>query len=313
MTLEERYRAALRFYPVSWRRTNEEAIIGTLLDRAEGEGRTKPRSLELLNLAIHGTLSRLRLLPVVVPPGVRDRASTAALAVGTAIALAAVMQLESTSGRYVDVFGRDYSTFGPFASPAIIVYAAWGAAFFASMVGFTTAARGVALATLPLSFAVRAVADAGDMVLRPTWSFLGLLILLACLVAAGRPAPDRASIRWLLAWFLPATLVFTLPQAVNRGGSAFQEPLWLDRSYLIWWALIIALALALVLYRARKRAWSAAILLLGLPFAAALVGRGASIEVVGLTALAGGAALAMVVLLRLFGFQVRLIRVPPRR
>lgn len=35
MILEARYRAALRFYPESWRLENEEAVIGTLLDRAE--------------------------------------------------------------------------------------------------------------------------------------------------------------------------------------------------------------------------------------------------------------------------------------
>lgn len=309
MILEARYRAALRFYPESWRLENEEAVVGTLLDRAEGEARTRPRSLELMNLALHGTLSRLRRLPATVPPSVRDRTSTAALAVGAAIALTATMQLESSPSPYAEI----YSTFGPFASPAIAVYAAWVVAFFASMAGFTAVARGVAVATIPLSVAVRAVADTSGMVLRPTWSFLGLLILLAVLVGAGRPVPDRASTRWLLAWFLPAIVVFTLPQTLHRGAPGFQEPLWLDRPQPISWALMIALLLAVVLYSARRKAWAAAVLLLGTPFAAVLVGRGASIEVVWLALLATGAALVLVVLLRLFGFRVRLVRVPPRR
>lgn len=286
--------------------------MGTLLDRAEGEGRTTPRRLELMNLAVHGILRRLRMLPSVVPPNVGDRTSTAALAIGTAIALAATMHLESAPGRNTELFGQEYSTFGSFASPAIIVYGAWGIAFLASMAGFTTATRWIALATIPLSFAGRAVADAGDMVLRPTWSFLGLLILLACLVAAGRPVPRRAGVRWLLGWFLPAAIVFTLPPTlVNHGGIVFQEPLWLDRPDVISWSPVIALSLALVLHLARETTWAAAILLLAIPFTAAAImgGRGVSLDIAWLALLACGAALAIAFLLGVFGVRIQLVRI----
>lgn len=314
-TLEARYRAALRFYPLSWRIKNEEAVMGTLLDTAEGEGREAPRPFELANLTAHGILQRLRLVPTVVPSSVRDRASTAALAIGAAIALAATMQLESYPNRWDEFFPGEYATFGPFASPAIVVYAVWGVAFFASVAGFTTVTRWLALATIPLSFIAREVADASEMILRPTWSFLGLLVLLASLVAAGRPTSDRANLRWLLGWFLPAAIVFTLPQTlINRGGFAFQEPLWLGRPELISWAPVIAVVLALVFQFAGKPAWAAAIVLLGIPFtAAALLGtRGVSLQVAWLALVGAGIALTTVLVLRLFGIQVRVVRVPRR-
>ena len=223
--LQDRYRAALSFYPMAWRVQNEDAIMGALLDITEGDGRTTPRPLELVNLAVHGIVYRLQLVPSVVPAGIRDRSSTAALAIGAAIALAAIVQLEAST-RGHQAFVGEYSTFGPFASPALLVYAAWILAFFASMAGFTTAARTVALATIPLGFARRALADAKEMWLRPTWSFLGLLILLALIVAAGRLAANRVSVRWLVGWFLPAAIVFTVPQALTSPVRfAFQEPL----------------------------------------------------------------------------------------
>ena len=56
--LERRYRAALRWYPASWRRANADALLGTLLDRADHEGRTEPTPAELRNLAVVGLRKR---------------------------------------------------------------------------------------------------------------------------------------------------------------------------------------------------------------------------------------------------------------
>jgi hypothetical protein len=311
--LEERYRAALKWYPVSWRAKNEDAMIGTLLDTAEGEGRTKPRPLDVANLAVHGIGNRLRLIPSVIPSSVRDRASTAALGLGAAIAVAAAMQLESSPNRYVELFGSQYATFGPVSSPAIFVYGAWVAAFSTAVVGGTRAARWIALATFPLSVGARAFADANDMMLRPTWSFLGLLLLLALLVAAGRPAPSRAGVGWLVAWLLPAAIVFTLPQTLlNPHGFAFQEPLWLDRPDLISWSPLVALLLAAIFKLVHRSAWAAGVLLLGIPFTAAAFPAGASPEVAWLALLGSAAILATVLILRVFGFRVQLQRVPRR-
>lgn len=59
MSLESRYRRMLRSYPASWRRTNEEALVGLLLDEAEARGQTKPRFGERMSAALHGSAARL--------------------------------------------------------------------------------------------------------------------------------------------------------------------------------------------------------------------------------------------------------------
>ena len=52
IALEQQYRTALRWYSTNWRLQNEDAMLGTLLDAAEGEDRVTPRKRELANLAI---------------------------------------------------------------------------------------------------------------------------------------------------------------------------------------------------------------------------------------------------------------------
>jgi hypothetical protein len=313
-SLEQRYRTALRWYPGPWRMKNEEVVLGTLLDKAEGEGRAEPRLTELANLAANGVANHLRLIPSAIPSTVRDRASTAALAVGTAIALTAAMQLEGRPDRYMEFFGREYALFGPFASPAIIVYAAWIAAFFASIAGYATVARWITVTTIPLAIGSRVLADANDMFLRPSWTFLGLILLLSLVVLAGSPAPSRVGVRWLLAWFLPALFVFTLPQTIiNRGGFALQDPLWLDRPDLLSWSPVITVAVAVTLQVAGQRFWSAAVLLVGVPFtAAAVFGGETSIEAATVALPIALAVFAVMILLRAFGFSVRIQRVATR-
>jgi hypothetical protein len=81
--LERQYRRTLRWYPSSWRSQHEDAVIGTLLDVAEGENRSRPRLGEQLNLAANGMLTRIGLF---LPARVRDGVATVALATGTAFA-----------------------------------------------------------------------------------------------------------------------------------------------------------------------------------------------------------------------------------
>jgi hypothetical protein len=312
--LESRYRRALKWYPAAWRLNNEEAMLGTLLDAAEGQDRATPRQLELANLAIHGMGSRIGHVPSTIPAAVRDRASTAALAIGAAIALTAAMQLEVPPDNPSQTIWAEYQTFGPFASPAIIIYSAWIIALFSGMAGFPTAARSFTLATVPLSFAIRVVADSQNMGLRPTWSFLGLLVLLAVLVAAGKPGSTRSSSRWLVGWFLPALLLFAMPQILRPSWFSYQEPLWLARPELISWSPLIAVLLAAALRMAGRSAWAVAALLIGLPFTAAALmgGVGISLETAQLSLGVAIAALGPVVLLRIFGIRLRVERVSRR-
>lgn len=66
MSLESRYRRMLRPYPASWRRTNEEALVGLLLDEAEARSQTKPRFVERASAALHGSAARLNARFVIV-------------------------------------------------------------------------------------------------------------------------------------------------------------------------------------------------------------------------------------------------------
>ncbi|PYD01274.1 hypothetical protein B4U78_006800 [Microbacterium esteraromaticum] len=57
-TLEARYRRLLQWYPRPWREQNGEVLIGTALDAAEAEGRTRPAAVEILQMALHGIAER---------------------------------------------------------------------------------------------------------------------------------------------------------------------------------------------------------------------------------------------------------------
>ena len=56
--LEDRYRRLLRWYPLAWRLQNGEALIGTALDAAEAEGRTRPALAEAREMILHGLAQR---------------------------------------------------------------------------------------------------------------------------------------------------------------------------------------------------------------------------------------------------------------
>ncbi|MFS2281106.1 hypothetical protein V2S04_09815 [Microbacterium sp. OR21] len=56
--LEARYRRLLQWYPRPWREQNGEVLIGTALDAAEAEGRTRPAAVEILQMALHGIAER---------------------------------------------------------------------------------------------------------------------------------------------------------------------------------------------------------------------------------------------------------------
>lgn len=310
--LEHKYRGVLQWYPTWWRAKNEEVMVGTLMDVADGENRARPRFSEMVNLAAHGLSTRLRILPAVVPSAVRDRTSTAALAIGAAISLTAIMQLESSPTRAASMFGREVVSFGPFASPAVILYFAWLAALLASLAGFTLAGRWMAAATIPLAIGSRVFADASSMLLRPTWTFYGLLIMLALLVLVGSPGAGRSRGRWLLGWFLPSLGVFLLPQFTNT--VPFQDPLWMDATSLLSWSPVVAVTASILLRMLGQKAWAVSVLILGLPFTAvalSTMGSRAFEEVSGIAVLIGMTIAVGLVLLRLLGLRVHIQKVAP--
>jgi MFS family permease len=310
-SLEARYRSALRWYPSEWRASNQDAVVGTLLDAAEADGRTRPHARELVNLAANGLATRLRRLPAAVPSGIRDRAATAALAVGAAMSLSAAMQLESASRaeRFPFFAEGPLSTFGPFVSPMIVVYGVWLLGFLVGVARQHAAARWLVLATLPLGVAARLVADGTGMLLRPTWTFVLILMLLALLVALGTPVAKRSDVRTLVIWFVLALGFFTLPQTVGiPDGTPFQNPLWLDPSVPVAFLLLGGALSALVLLIAKRRGWAGAVVLVTAPFGVATLtepfGPSAFVTIVG------AATLALLLLLRLLGLRFRVERIP---
>lgn len=58
ISLESRYRRLLRWYPTSWRERNGELFIGTALDAAEAEGRTRLSPGEVGAMILHGVGER---------------------------------------------------------------------------------------------------------------------------------------------------------------------------------------------------------------------------------------------------------------
>jgi hypothetical protein len=74
--LEQQYRRALRWYPNDWRNRNEDVVVGTLKDVAEGENRSRPAVGELVNLRLTGIAAHLNGLGRTIPAEVRDRAAS---------------------------------------------------------------------------------------------------------------------------------------------------------------------------------------------------------------------------------------------
>lgn len=63
--LEQKFRRLLHAYPKQWREQHGEAFLGTLLDEAEAEGRTRPTMSMRLSLFTHGFAERISLKAII--------------------------------------------------------------------------------------------------------------------------------------------------------------------------------------------------------------------------------------------------------
>jgi len=184
---ERRYRRALQFYPKRWRDRNADVVLSTLLDVADAEGRRSPRVSELLQLAASGLSTRLA---VSISRRTRDQASTIAVATGALLAIAfAVVQglpapspLEWSSAR----------GFGPFLSPAIVLYSLWMLAFVLVLLGQRRAAK-IVLALCLLAPATLWITRRSieGLWVGPSLQTLVFLTMLAVLALLGTPRPTR--------------------------------------------------------------------------------------------------------------------------
>ncbi|MDT5009364.1 MAG: hypothetical protein QOH57_981 [Mycobacterium sp.] len=185
--LEHQYRRTLRWYPSSWRAQHEEAVIGTLLDVAEGENRSRPRLGEQLNLAANGLLTRIGIF---LPARVRDGVAAVALATGTAFATGYFVFLDWapwTAATRVAEFPMAHD-FGPFINPGVILCALWGLGFLFAVFGryqITRIIMAIAILTAVAMAVVNQLPFAGWV--GPSSTNLGFLGLLAALSLVGTP------------------------------------------------------------------------------------------------------------------------------
>jgi hypothetical protein len=313
--LEQRYRRALRWYPKKWRATNEDAVVGTLLDVAEDDHRAAPARGELADLRAAAVAARLG------PTGrlsanVRDRVSALTLGLGAAIGGAGLLAL-LWDARWMPVAAREeINTFGPFASAGVILYGLWILAFVVALLGLRRLTRVILLTTLPVAAALYFFAPALRMNWSPTLTTIGILALLALMSLAGRPAQTPSGVRRTLisagGWgaAIAGTLWF---QKATQGGVAgrtdwFIGPLW----QWLYFAIPFALVLALVLRQIGQRSWAGATLIMLIPLFLFVVFGWSSQDLVerGIWLVVILTAIGLVYLVaRLFGVRIRITRV----
>jgi hypothetical protein len=212
--LEQQYRRALRWYPKRWRAVNEDVVVGTLLDVAQESGERTPTRSDLRSLHLHGLAARFGFLDRVLTPAIRDRVSAIALGTGFAISAWAIV-FSLVNARSVDNFTNRFgqgvaTTFGPFASFAIILYALWVFAFVASLIGRPGVVRLLLVATLPAAIVARVLSENLGMNLFPSTTTVLMLEFFALLAVLGTPRPTARWRLWVGASIAAAVALLTM-------------------------------------------------------------------------------------------------------
>lgn len=121
-TLSIEYRRLMRWYPRQWRRANEEAMLGTLLDLAESEGRQEPTAAERSAIARGGLAQRFGL------PVRGQRLRLVPLTAGLLLSVFyVVFIIWAPNTRYP-------GSLGPFANPSVLTCALLVLAFLAALI-----------------------------------------------------------------------------------------------------------------------------------------------------------------------------------
>lgn len=188
--LEREYGRALGWYPARWRRTHGPAMLGTLLDVAEGEGRTRPVIGELADLRWQGIRERVNS---VVPTDVR--ALAASIGTGSAAGFALVYLVWVSWAPWdlrplsvpdgVDTFGPFWNAGMLFCIPLLLsaLAALTGARWLAHL--FVV----VGLVALPVTAVFVRATEAWN---GPRSTTLGLAALLCLVTLVGDPRRRRA-------------------------------------------------------------------------------------------------------------------------
>jgi hypothetical protein len=262
MTAEQAYRAALRWYPRSWRNQNEDVVVGTLLDVADAEGRVTPARDELRDLRQSGLSARA---DVILLGAIRDRVAAISLGAGTAFALAMLT-------------GQAWSPWGAQGSPAepipdgivwqILIHPGlWVLAALAALAGWTILARVFLVATLPASLIAVTSADVSYL-LRPSFFMLVMMGVLALLACVGRPPrPWQLIVTGITAAAIASWITFIGPFA----GSYFPRGGLIDLTASPLPALLMFIATIVFVLRSGRLA-AAAVMVASTPWLVILIG-----------------------------------------
>lgn len=142
--LEDEYRKALSRYPRAWRRTHEDALLGVLLDNAEGEGRAHMSKTDRRDLAFNSR--RLRVAHAL--PGAFFAVATVALLFlavmvfsGTPLDVQVIMMPPAIPATPI---GGSYQPLFAVQQPAWVVYAATvGVLVLTTVVGLLLVRRNI--------------------------------------------------------------------------------------------------------------------------------------------------------------------------
>ncbi|NII39426.1 hypothetical protein E9228_000045 [Curtobacterium flaccumfaciens] len=116
--LEQDYGRALGWYPTRWRRTHGLAMLGTLLDVADGEGRSRPAPGELAELRWQGVRERVN---AVVPDDVRVLAASIGTGAAAGFALVYLLAVSWVPwGPPPGTAWPDLPAFGPFRNAGVL-------------------------------------------------------------------------------------------------------------------------------------------------------------------------------------------------
>jgi hypothetical protein len=257
MSAEQSYRAALRWYPAQWRLENGEALIGTLMDAADAEGRTAPTRDELRDLRRSGLRTRA---DAILPGPVRDR--VAGLAVGSGIAFALVLLTAQLWAPWApassneDLAAPDGVVWPALVQPALLLLGG-----LLALAGWRLASRIVLIATLPALVIPYLFPDVPGE-LRPAVATLAMLAALAVMACLGRPVRG-----WL---FASAGITLAGSAVWFAVARPFGER-YFPRSGLIDliagpWPVVL-LVIAMLVFAVWRRRWSAmAVLVFSVPW-----------------------------------------------
>lgn len=290
--LELSYRRMVRWYPSRWRRANEDALVGTLLDVAASEGRDKPRRSEVVDLAVNGLGARVA---AIFPASARESAATFALATGTSWALMYFfvqdwMPWNPGTPDHPGPHHYSLNPFGPFNSAGVIVTALWILATVLLFAGQVLATRIMLLTAAATSVVLMAIGIGSAPEYVQIWPnpdrlTFTLLTMLAVLAASGRPRRNWAFIGGLIAWviglaggLLGAHVLDRVSVPTDAGlpyyYDYFNRYLWQGIPLspgILALGVTVALIAATILRYSGRRGWAGATVLSAIPWAIATI------------------------------------------